>query len=171
MQPLPTGAKRLTMPRSVVSSAAFQPNATGRLSLHAIRLKAGDVLTTASFMSGTTAGATLTHVWFALYDANRALLRVTNDDTAATWAANTVKTLTFATSYTVPADGTYYLGIVVVGTTMPTLMGGTTVPAAVNTVPPIAVGTSTSSLVAPGTAPNPAAALTAVAGGALAWVG
>jgi hypothetical protein len=158
------------MPRYAATVATFQPNSTGRLSLHAIRLRAGDVLTSISFMSGGTAGATLTHVWFALYDANRALLRVTADDTAATWAASTVKTLTLASSYTVPADGTYYLGGVVVGTTMPTLQGSAGPTAAAAAVAPVSAGTSTTGLVAPATAPNPAAALTAIAGTPLAWV-
>lgn len=158
------------IPRAAATVATFAPNSSGRLSLHAIKLRAGDVISSISFMSGSTAGATLTHVWFALYDANRSLLRVTADDTAAAWAVNTVKTLALASSYTVPADGTYYLGIVVVGTTMPNLQGSAGPTAAAAAVAPISAGSSTTGLVAPGTAPATAAALTAIAGTPLAWV-
>ena len=166
----PTGAKRATMPRHAAAVATFQPNSTGRLSLHAIRLRAGDVINSITFMAGATAGAVLTHAWFALYDANRAKLAVTADDTASSWTANTTKTLALTAPYTVPADGVYYLGIVVVGTTMPTLQGSSGPTAAAAAVAPITAGTSTGSLTTPATAPTTAAALTAVAGAPLAWV-
>lgn len=135
---------------------------TGRLTLTALYLQAGEVVTSLTFISGTTAGATLTHTWFALYDfTTRALIRQTNDDTSAAWATATVKTLNLSSTYTVPTTGLYFAGINVTGTTVPTIIGNTTSTALLG-LTPLINGSSTTGLTA--TAPATAAAPSAIAG-------
>ncbi len=90
----------------------------------ALPLQAGDVVTTLGFLSGATAGGTLTNEWAALYDtsATPALIAQSTSVTTA-WAADTFKTFTLATAYTVPKDGVYYAALMIAATTVPTLMG------------------------------------------------
>jgi hypothetical protein len=83
----------------------------------------GQVVTAITFVSGTTALAGGSNQWFSLYDATHAKLQVTSDDTSTAWAANTAKTLTLASPYTIPSDGIYYAGIMVNATTVPSLLG------------------------------------------------
>jgi hypothetical protein len=91
----------------------------------ALHLRAGDTVTNLTFCSATTAAATLTNWWFALYSSasTPALLRQTADQTSTAWAANTVKTLPLATTYYVPTSGIYYAAVMVKATTVPTLLG------------------------------------------------
>lgn len=135
--------------------------ASGTLELVALNLVAGDVVTSLTFVSGATAGATLTNCWFSLYSAALSRLGVTADDTASSWAATTARTLALASAYVVPASGLYYAGKTIVGGTVPSFVGaaGFTVTAG---MAPILSGTSNTSLTTPGTAPATASALTAV---------
>ena len=98
---------------------------TGLITGMAIALHAGDTVTKASVIVGATAGATLTHKYFALYSNATvpALLGQQTDDTGASMAANTVYTGTFATPIVVPSDGLYWLALCITGTTIPTLLG------------------------------------------------
>jgi hypothetical protein len=91
----------------------------------ALYLEAGDVVTSLTFCSATTAAGTPTNWWFALYStaATPALLGQTADQTSTAWAANTVKTVALATPYTVPTSGVYYAAVMVKATTPPTLLG------------------------------------------------
>lgn len=91
----------------------------------ALYLEAGDVVTSLTFCSATTAAGTPTNWWFALYDtaATPALLRQTADQTTTAWAANTPKTVALTTPYTVPTSGIYYASVHVKATTVPTLLG------------------------------------------------
>lgn len=139
---------------------------SGRLTLGTIGLRAGDVIRTATFLSATTALATGTNQWFALFDANRNRVAITNDDTSTAWAANTAKTLTFATPYEVPDTGLYYLGIMVAATTVPTLagIGHLAGPGAViANLPPIQCGSADTGLTNPASCPAQATTLTALA--------
>lgn len=163
---LPTGALAETMPRSA-TTVATGPLATGVMRLAAIHLLNGWTINSISFISGTTAAVTPTNWWFALYDANRALLKQTADQLTAAWAANTLKTLNLTSSQRITASGLYYVGVMVAAATPPTLQSGVC-QAALAGLAPIIYGTSTSALTT--TAPNPAAALTAVPGPAYAYV-
>jgi hypothetical protein len=98
---------------------------SGVMTSVAIPLQAGDVVTNLTFVSGATAAGTPTAWWFALYDTSStpALLRQTADQTTTAWAANTVKTVALATTYTVPTTGVYYAAVMVTATTAPTLAG------------------------------------------------
>lgn len=89
----------------------------------ALPLQSGDVVTSLSFVSGATAGGTLTNWWFALYSPAGALLSQSADQTSTAWAASTVKTLALGTPQMASASAVYYAAIMVKATTVPTLMG------------------------------------------------
>lgn len=134
---------------------------TGRLQMVAITLPAWRKVTTFTFLSGTTAGATLTNQWVALYDAvTRVLIGTSADKTTEAWAANTPKTFTLSTPYTPTADVQLYVALNVTATTVPSLialdLGNTVLPA----LPPILNGTSSAGQTTPALATTPAAALT-----------
>lgn len=123
---------------------------TGIMLSTALFLRAGDVVSNLTFVTGDTAAATPTHWWFALYsnDATPALLAQTADQTSTAWGANTAKTLALASAVTVDADGIYYAAVMVAAGTMPTYAGGKGASAAVLTGDPILSRTSGSSLTA-----------------------
>jgi hypothetical protein len=102
--------------------------ATGVMTLTGIILNPGDVFTNLSFISGSTAGATLTHWWFALYDATLTLVAQTADQTSTAWAANTTKTLALTGGpFTItPAQSGYgYVAVMIAATTAPSIRGVT----------------------------------------------
>lgn len=169
-QLLPAGALAANAPRWAVASVTHQTPTSGRLAMYLVYLEAGTVVSNITFMSGTTAGATLTHTWFSLYSSALAKLAVTADDTSAAWAAVTAKTLALTAPYTVPTSGNYYLGVTCVGTTMPTFTGSSGVALAAGTLAPILSGWSTTGLTDPASAPSTAAALAAISGWAWCYV-
>lgn len=162
-----TGAITETVPRwvSVGNLAALT---SGTLLMCAIDLMVGDVITSISFKSRSTAGSGLTNQWFALFDANRVCLAVTNDDTTAAWAVNAKKTLNLTSPYTISTTGTYYIGCMVAGTTVPTLAGVANATAILSGEAPILYGTSTSGLTTPFTVGNTASALSS-SGTGMPW--
>lgn len=169
---LPTAGFAQTFSRVGVPTVSQTAAASATQQFAAIYLRAGQTVTTISFLSGATALGTGVNQWFSIYStlaAGPVLLGVTNDDTSTAWAANTVKTLTLATAYKVPTSGLYYLGCMVKATTVPTLIACVDTNAAKNGIAPILAGTdaTNNALTNPASAPNPAAALTA--GVALAW--
>lgn len=115
------GQVRSSTPRTGLTqiSAAV----SGRMTATRLFYKAGEVVTSIGWFSGTTAGAGLTHCWYALYDPNMNLMGVTVNDTSATWAANTGRLLAMVTPVVIPADGYYFHTYCVVGTTVPTVLG------------------------------------------------
>lgn len=90
-----------------------------------IYLRAGDVVTNLTFISGATAAGTPTNYWFALYStaATPALIAQSADQLTAAWAADTVKTLALSAPYTVPVSGIYFAAVMVKATTVPSLVG------------------------------------------------
>lgn len=66
----PSGCKAETFPRLWCDETNVSLLSSGRLSLQAIWLQAGTVISSISFFSATTAGATLTNQLFGLYDIN-----------------------------------------------------------------------------------------------------
>ncbi|MEV5977480.1 right-handed parallel beta-helix repeat-containing protein [Streptomyces sp. NPDC052114] len=103
---------------------------SGWLYLVPIWLPKGAVVSNITFVSGSTAGATLTNQWFTLHNSARVALARTADATTAAWAANTAKTLAVAqttagaaSSYTTTYSGWHYLGVMVAATTPPSLLG------------------------------------------------
>ncbi|MFJ3507789.1 right-handed parallel beta-helix repeat-containing protein [Streptomyces luteogriseus] len=98
---------------------------SGTLYLVPIWLPKGLVVSTISFVSGGTAAASPTNWWFTLHDSARKALARTADQTTASWAANTVKTLNIAqttagagSSYTTTYAGLHYLGVMIKATTV-----------------------------------------------------
>ena len=103
------------------------------MTMVALPLNAGDLITKLAFKSGATAAGTPTNYWFALYDTAGALISQTADQASTAWAADTTKDLALATPYLVPTPGVYYAGIMVKATTVPSLVGCTLARAAVST--------------------------------------
>lgn len=150
-----------TIPRnSIVATSISGAITSGTLNLQAIYLRAGTIVSSISFHSGTAGATTPTNQIFSLYDGNRNLLANTNNDTTTAWAANALKTLNIATPYTITQTGLYYLGIMVAASTVPTLVCNTA--SGVSTLAgqaPILRGNSTTGLTT--TMPATAAAITA----------
>lgn len=152
------GAKAESVPRTLagVNIAAVT---SGTMVMQAIWLPAGVTINNLITHSGTTASATQTNRWMALYDQNRALLRQSADQTTTVLAANTLWTAPI-TAYTTTYSGIYYIGILTAATTANSLIGVTAAGnAAIRGQAPILTGTSTASLTT--TAPATAAAITA----------
>ena len=103
-----TGCKAETFPRHLVPEVNTSLLSSGRLSLEAIAIMQGELLTSISFWSATTAAGTPTNQLFGLYDNNLNLLRSTNNDTTTAWAANTRKTLNLTSTFTTTYSGLYY---------------------------------------------------------------
>ncbi len=108
--------------------------ATGTAWATPLYLPGGFVVQTITFVSGTTAGGTLTHQWFGLADSTLKIVATTADDTSTAWAASTAKGLAIASvggataaAYKVPAStprgepALYYAVFLVTATTVPTL--------------------------------------------------
>ena len=170
-QPAASGLYRENFPRDQINA----DNAIGATTLITAMLtpvRPGDVITSASICVGATAGATLTHKYFALYSdiATPALIGTQQaDDTGASMAANTVYTGTFGATFTVPA-GTYSLWVAfcITGTTIPTLIGKTTnvnatAAAALNTLTSRTNGLCVTATGAASTAPATMASITQLA--------
>lgn len=156
---LPTGAKAQTFRRGLQISN-LGALLSGALNLVAVYLHAGDVVSTITFLSSSTAAVTPTNQWFALYDAARTKLAVTNDDTTTAWGSATLKTLTLTSPYTVTTSGLYYLGVCVVAATVPSL-GGQTASGIVTGIAPVMSGRSSTGLTDPASAPATAGSITA----------
>jgi hypothetical protein len=136
---------------------------SGRETLVLVWMNAGDIITSITVCSATTALVAGTNQWFSLRSSARVLLKTTADDTSTAWAANTAKTLTLSGgTYAVLTSGYYYIGIMVAAGTVPTLIGTNGV-AGINNIA-LSVsgfdGTNTG-LTTPATAPATSAVLTA----------
>jgi hypothetical protein len=112
------GATRREPFASHIAGAASLAISSGVMALVGIPLYAGDVITTISMAAGTTSltmGSNADgHLWFALYDTTVTLMAQTADQGgAATWGSNTVKALNLSAAQTIPADGWYYVGVMV----------------------------------------------------------
>lgn len=110
--------------------SAQQQFTSQQLVLSQCYIPSGVTITSISFASGATAGATLVNQLFGIYDNDagdstatpRSLLRGTNDDGANAWAANTVKTLNLTSTYTTTRSGLFWIACLVNATTMPGLL-------------------------------------------------
>jgi hypothetical protein len=104
----PTGAIAETTPRRGNFGSCSIVN-SGMELVAAVYLPVGAVITSITWCS-STAGSGLTHHWSTLRNSSRQLLAITDDDTTATWSANSTWTRSFASPYTVLASGLYYVG-------------------------------------------------------------
>lgn len=109
--------------QSVLSNATTITSGTMRLT-GGFYVPAGMTLSSVELASGNTAGATLTNSWCCLVrQSDNVILAVSPNDTTAAWATFTNRVYTFGAAWTAPFDTACYLGVVIVGTTMPTLIG------------------------------------------------
>lgn len=149
-----------TIPREICPEVNTTMPASGTLFLQAIYLRAGQTISNITISSATTAVVTPTNQFYALYDANRSLLAQTANQTTTAWAANTPRTLPLTASYKVLVSGLYYIGYLMVATTIPTIKGGTArTGGQLGSLAPILHGASSTGLTT--ALPNPAAAITA----------
>jgi hypothetical protein len=158
-----SGALYETFNRNLCDEVNTALLSSGRLSLAAIYLPAGTVISSISFWSATTAAGTPTNQLFGLYDSNLNLLRSSTNDTSTAWAANSRKTLSLTSAFTTTYSGIHYLGIMVAATTVPTIKGNTAkVGGQLNAAAPSMGGTSNTGLTTalPATANAPAAVTT-----------
>lgn len=154
-----SGTLAETMPRQTCPEVNTTAGASGTLFLQAIYLKAGTLISNITAWSATTAAATTSNLFFALYDKNLALLAQSANQGAYTWAANSAKTLAMTTAYRVTTSGLYYIGVMQAATTIATLKGGTAKTGGqLAAATPVLHGTSTTGLTT--AMPNPAAAIT-----------
>ncbi len=91
----------------------------------AIPLQAGDLVTNLTFVTGATAGGTLTAGYICLRDTAGALLAQSADFGSTARAANTAFTIALATAQLITTPGLYYVGISFTASTVPTLRGAT----------------------------------------------
>jgi hypothetical protein len=176
---LPVGGATGTAPfaqtfdRRLATGTVFAPTA-GTLTMTGIWLPAGRTVTGITFVSGSTAEASGSHLWFALYDVNLNLKAQGTDETGgAAFAANSAHRQALTTPQTLSYTGLYYLGFFCSNSTVPTLccVVASTVNLTGNItgMTPIVSATSSSGLNT-GTAPNPAGSLTAVVNSLYAFV-
>lgn len=119
----PASAVCESMPR-ILADGLLGIMSSGLLRVTIMQLKAGETVSALTFETANTAGATLAHRWVCLIRvSDRAVLGKSADDTSASWAAFTRQTFTLTASYTASADELVYAGLVVVGTTVPNLLG------------------------------------------------
>lgn len=154
-----SGTLSESIPREICPEVNTTAAASGALNMQLIYLTAGQLISSITLASATTAAGTPTNYFFALYDGNRNLLAQSANQTTSAWPANTVKTLAMTSPFRVQTSGVYYIGYFMTATTVPTIKGGTarTGGQLANTAP-IIYGTSTTGLTT--ALPNPAAAIT-----------
>lgn len=163
----PTAAIVENVPRALIAGANLSALTSGTLLVvGGLVLPPGTEVNNISFMSGTTAGATLTNQWFCLLDQSRNVILKTADDTSTAWAANTVKTKALSSTYAVTSETALYVGILVAATTVPSLRG-MTIDSNLAGLATILCGNSTTGLTNPASLGATAAAITA--GGNLPW--
>jgi hypothetical protein len=157
----PTGSITETFSRfSSISNQSILTS--GRLLLTAVALPEGQLVTSITFVSATTAANTPTNQWFGLFNSSLEALRFTTDDTTAAWGSSTAKTLNLSSTYTTTYTGKFYLGIMVAASVaVPTLRGVTNSSGITYTD---IVGLSTSSLTTPPSLPFTANALAIASG-------
>lgn len=155
----PAGALSVTMDRRLITGTVVPALTSGTLRLTAVWLPKGATVTNVTYLCGTAATA-LTNRWFSLFDASRVLLRATADNTA-TWNAGSALTIPLASTYSVPADGLYYVGICEVATTPTALRGVASSTGAGIAIAPILNGDSSTALTNAASTPATAATITA----------
>lgn len=137
---------------------------SGRAHVTAVPLNAGDTVTDFQVFTLTTALAGGSNQWCGLYDASRNLIGVTADAGATAWGGFSSKVFTLVSPHTVTAAGLYYVMLVVVATTMPSLTmtpGGSS---ALIGLDPVLCGYANTGLTNPASAPATFSAPTALPG-------
>lgn len=125
---------------------------SGTLQLEAVYLTKGQVINNINWISGTTAAVTPTHEWGVIANSARVVLATTNDLlTAAIGSFVNVSwplTTPAPGPLTITTTGIYYVGILVVAGTTPSMSGSVNSSATPASLPPILSGTSNTGLAA-----------------------
>ena len=163
-----------TFDRRLCTGVGFQTT-SGTLTMTAIWLPEGATVTGITFVSGATAESGGTNLWYALFNLDLTLLaQSTNDTGAAAFAANTALRKALTTPQKLTRSGFYYIGYMSSNSAgaQPTLAvytcGSVNLTGNITGMTPIVAGTSSTGQTT--TAPNPAAALTAIAACLYAFV-
>jgi hypothetical protein len=165
----PTGAQFETFPRAMAPAVAGAGTAlaAGVLTMCAVYLPKGTVVSNISAKSGTTAAVTPTNCWFGLYDSSRVQLATTADQTTTPWAASTLMTKPIAataagaaSSFTTTYAGLHYIGVMMAAATPITILGTVTANALTGLLP-VLCGPSSVAQTAPPAFPFTAAGITA----------
>lgn len=119
------GCKGATHDREVMVETNTTLTTTGQVYMQSIWLAAGTVVSNIKIWSATTGAGTPTHCNAGLYDSAGNMLATGTDLTSTAWAANTLRTFTMQSAYTVPTSGLYYIGYSTTATTCPTIKGNT----------------------------------------------
>jgi hypothetical protein len=110
-----------TFPRTSVT--ATSAHTSGELRFGAIGLEAGDVLSNV-IVFNNAGGVAVTLARAAIYNVSTlALLASSADQSGLAWGAASWKTLPLSASLTIPATGLYYVGVLFVAGTGPTMAG------------------------------------------------
>lgn len=119
------GCKGATFPRELCVETNTTLTTTQQVFMQAIWLPAGTVVSNIKIWSATTAAGTPTHSNAGLYDSSGNQLATGTDLTSTAWTANTLRTFTMQSPYTVTTTGLYYIAYSTVATTCPTIKGNT----------------------------------------------
>lgn len=165
----PTAALAEAVPRNTVMTNLAGVLTSGTLRLVGIALPSGLLVSTITFLSGTTAAVLPTNQWFVLLDGSRLMLGVTGDDTTTAWGANATKTLTLAAAHRTTYAGLHYVGLMVAATTVPTLIGVSST-SVVTALVPMVAGQADTGMTTPPAAPFTAAAFSATSAMPYAFV-
>lgn len=116
---MPSTALAETIPRWATGTSAFAMS-SGILYISEVTLGGGQTTAGAHWVPGSTGAASPSHWWYVLLDHTFKVVAVTADQLTAVITASTDTPLSWAASYTAPATGTYYLGVMVNAGVMPT---------------------------------------------------
>lgn len=145
----PAAALFETLPRDHIVPTSLTASVSGTLRMTAIALPAGVTVSSISFSTGSTGVTAPTNQWYGIFDDTRTLLGVTADGTNEAWNSVTVRTRSLVTPYVTTRTGLYYLGILVVASTPPTLWGVNFTINALQLPAPILGGNSTTGMTTP----------------------
>lgn len=169
---LPAGWLCESFPRIVqLTASGSQTLVSGTLELAAVYLPQGVVVSDLMFNNMTTAAVTPTHQWMGLYDSNLNQLATTADQGTGAIGSSANFVLPVATTaagasstFTTTYSGLYYIGLLVVAATMPTVEGRTAGTGFSRTMAPILCGASDTSQTTPPAFPHVATTPTSAAG-------
>lgn len=159
-----------TLPTRINGSASGTMTSGTLRVVGGVTIPAGRTVDAITFVSSGTAGGGLTNTtFFLIKQSDRTILARSRDETTTTWGTNTARTLKMTTPWTATQDTPVYLGVLCVGTTMPTLSAITTLNASETLAPIINANSTTAQTTGAGVA-SPVATLTSTSNRPLAFV-
>ena len=123
----PTGCLVETVPRYVVATLVGSIGTVlGTVKMTAVSLPAGMVITSITWVIGSTASASPTHGWLGICDSAGVQRAHTADSLTTVAAANSSITRALTTPYTIPTTGLYWIALSSTALTNPTVAGVST---------------------------------------------